>query len=516
MALNDDKKWKGAPYQMRPVTPYKMEAPAPVVQRVVPAVEKPAPVAAKPAPVAAKPAAPKPGAFARDVADTVAFADDAVMAPSKALADGVNRAAIGVLNVGRQGIGMAPVQPRQFNYTATQDKLAEVRAQNAAAQAPAAPAPAARPQIKFAGTDAMPDSMFKRPASAASRPGTQGGAGATSAAGAGSAPVTKSVGKFGETVYSNVGSQYGTAAVANPAGTIGSVQTQNFGNPVVPRVASTFGMSVNDPRINDQTPAIASPNAAARGFGLASADGTSRYYANKEDREAAKKLSDSMDTEAFRLSMVANNPGRRGRQAMETLAALRGQQAQLIGNQANNTTAQNNENTRGQFSLANTGMEQQGANYRSQLDANNRFQIAGMQDATAREGLRSRDRQIIQDRDGNYYQIGSDGPSPLTADGKPLRGAVSYQSQRNPEAEADDKLVTEFLKLQVDETGSPLPNALENAMLQLQAYRASQRQQGNVSGMEEAKKAGLTFVGYDPMTGRSVYQDKSGNKLAWE
>ena len=37
MALNDDRKWKGAPYQMRPVTPYKMEAPAPVVQRVVPA-----------------------------------------------------------------------------------------------------------------------------------------------------------------------------------------------------------------------------------------------------------------------------------------------------------------------------------------------------------------------------------------------------------------------------------------------------------------------------------------------
>lgn len=37
MALNDDKNWKGAPYQMRPVTPYKMEAPAPVVQRVVPA-----------------------------------------------------------------------------------------------------------------------------------------------------------------------------------------------------------------------------------------------------------------------------------------------------------------------------------------------------------------------------------------------------------------------------------------------------------------------------------------------
>ena len=285
---------------------------------------------------------------------------------------------------------------------------------------------------------------------------------------------------------------------------------------MVPRVASTFGMSVNDPRMNDQTPAVSNQNAAPRGFSLNGADNMSRYYANQADRKAAKKLSDSMDTEAFRLSMAANNPGRRGRQAMETLAALRGQQAQLIGNQANNTTAQNNENTRGQFSLANTGMEQQGANYRSQLDANNRFQIAGMQDATAREGLRSRDRQIIQDRDGNYYQIGSDGPSPLTVDGKPLRGAVSYQSQRNPEAEADDKLLPEFLKLQVDATGSPLPNAMENAMLQLQAYRASQRQQGNVSGMEEAQKAGLTFVGYDPMTGRSVYQDKSGNKLAWE
>lgn len=509
MALNDEQKWKGAPYQMRPTTPYKMEAPAPVVQRVVPAVEKPAAAPIRPAP-----AKPKPGAFARGVADTVAFAGDAVMAPSKALADGVNRAAVGVLNVGRQGVGMAPVQPREFNYTATQDKLAAVRAQNQAAQQPAV----AAPRVKFAGTDAMPDSMFRSPiqqppqrlspsqrmtddqANAAevnARTATQTptspptGVGASVGAG-GAAPI-----RPGD-LNTFTGTNGVTRRVPMP-GTIdaatnqsGSVQSQNFGNPVVPqaqasiaqpRVASTFGLGVNDPRLNDQTPAIASPNAAARGFGLASADGTSRYYANKEDREAAKKLYDSMDTEAFRLSMAANNPGRRGRQAMETLSALRGQQAKLIGDQANNTAAQISDNTRGQFTLANTGMEQSGQTQRQQMagdvaregnfldyDAKNRATDASLIEKP----------QYVTDAQGRYLRVGADGAAPVTdASGAAIQMPPPAQAQqRDYQAEAFNSLVSDLLDGQRDMAGNLPPNAVENAIAQAQKVQAARQPQG--------------------------------------
>ena len=317
---------------------------------------------------------------------------------------------------------------------------------------PASQAPAvAAPQIKFAGTDAMPDSMFKSPiqsppkrqapsqrmtdnqANAAevnARTATQPaspptGMGVPAGAG-GAAPggIVKSKDRNGNTVYTGTGAYAATGSAIS--GTIGSVQNQNFGNAAVPqaqasiaqpRVASTFGLGVNDPRLNDQTPAIASPNAAARGFGLASADGMSRYYANKEDREAAKKLYDSMDTEAFRLSMAANNPGRRGRQAMETLSALRGQQAKLIGDQANNTAAQISDNTRGQFTLANTGMEQAGQTQRQQMagdvasqgqfldyDAKNRATNASLIEKP----------QYVTDAQGRYLRVGADGAAPVT------------------------------------------------------------------------------------------------------
>lgn len=440
MALNDEQKWKGAPYQMRPTTPYKMEAPAPVVQRVVPAVEKPAAAPIRPAPEK-----PKPGAFARGVADAVAFAGDAAMAPSKAVGDGLNRLAVGAENLVRQGVGMATVQPREVNYTATQDKLAAVRAQNQAAQQPAV----AAPRIKFAGTDAMPDSMFRSPiqqtpqrlspsqrmtdnqANAAevnARTATQPaspptGMGVPAGAG-GAAPI-----RPGDP-NTFTGTNGITRRVPMP-GTMdaatnqsGSVQSQSFGNPVVPqaqasiaqpRVASTFGLGVNDPRINDQAPAIASPNAAARGFGLASADSMSRYHANKEDREATKKLLGDIDTQMF-MARGKNTPS-----ARRLMAELAGAQAQAIGNMAGNTNAQISDNTRGQFTLANTGMEQAGQTRRQQMagdvasqgqfldyDAKNRATNASLIEKP----------QYVTDRSGNLVQVaGGKGTGVTGADG---------------------------------------------------------------------------------------------------
>lgn len=393
----------------------------PVVQRVVPAVERPAPIATPPA-------KPKPGAFARGLFDAGAVTTDIAKAPIKGLADGTNRLAIGGYNILREGVGMQPVQPRQFNYSATQDDLAALRAENA--QNPVA----ARPQTPAVAAPKSPTQQTQqRPSPTQTPTSPQTGVGASVGAG-GAAPgeIVKSKDKNGNTVYTGTGAYAATGPAI--AGTIGSVQNQNFGNAAVPqtqasiaqpRVASTFGLGVNDPRLNDQTPAIASPNAAARGFGLASADGTSRYYANKEDREAAKKLYDSMDTEAFRLSMAANNPGRRGRQAMETLSALRGQQAKLIGDQANNTAAQISDNTRGQFTLANTGMEQAGQTRRQQMagdvtsqgqfldyDAKNRATNASLIEKP----------QYVTDLSGNLVQVaGGKGTGVTGADGSVIK-----------------------------------------------------------------------------------------------
>ena len=389
----------------------------------------------------------KPGAFARGLFDAAAVTTDIAKAPIKGLADGTNRLAIGGYNILREGVGMQPVQPRQFNYSAAQDDLAAMRAENAqnpVAARPQTPAVAApkSPTQQTPQRQSPSQRMTDSQASAAevnARTATQSpaspqtGMGVPAGAG-GAAPggFVKSKDKNGNTVYTGTGAYAATGPAI--AGTIGSVQNQNFGNAAVPqaqasiagpRVASTYGMGVNDPRLNDQTPAIASPNAAARGFGLASADGMSRYYANKEDREAAKKLYDSMDTEAFRLSMAANNPGRHGRQAMETLSALRGQQAKLIGDQANNTAAQISDNTRGQFTLANTGMEQAGQTRRQQMagdvtsqgqfldyDAKNRATNASLIDKP----------QYVTDLSGNLVQVaGGKGTGVTGADGSVIK-----------------------------------------------------------------------------------------------
>lgn len=180
--------------------------------------------------------------------------------------------------------------------------------------APEVPAPVVRPQIKFAGTDAMPDSMFKSPIQAppqrqapsqrmtdnqanaaevnartATQPSSpQTGMGVPAGAGeAAPGGIVKSKDRNGNTVYTGTGAYAATGPAI--AGTIGSVQNQNFGNAAVPqaqasiaspRVASTFGMSVNDPRLNDQTPQSAAiaqppqnlprPQASAFGAGFAS------------------------------------------------------------------------------------------------------------------------------------------------------------------------------------------------------------------------------------------------------
>ena len=473
----------------------------PVVQRVVPAVERPEPIATPPA-------KPKPGAFARGLFDAGAVTTDIAKAPIKGLADGTNRLAIGGYNILREGVGMQPVQPRQFNYSATQDDLAALRAENA--QKPVA----ARPQIPAVAAPSSPTQQTAR--TATQTPASpQTGVGASVGAG-GAAPI-----RPGDP-NTFTGTNGITRRVPMP-GTIdaatnqsGSVQSQNFGNATVPqaqasiaqpRVASTFGLGVNDPRLNDQTPAIASPNAAARGFGLASADGMSRYYANKEDREAAKKLYDSMDTEAFRLSMAANNPGRRGRQAMETLSALRGQQAKLIGDQANNTAAQISDNTRGQFTLANTGMEQAGQTRRQQMagdvasqgqfldyDAKNRATNASLIEKP----------QYVTDLSGNLVQVaGGKGTGVTGADGAVIKMPQTKKVDKDA-LSAVSKELTALINNppEMGTDATAYNNRLAELRAQQSAYLGGGQQAKPPAGYPNAKQApdGKWYVKKDGAT----------------
>ena len=164
------------------------------------------------------------------------------------------------------------------------------------------------------------------------------GAGAPSTVG-GAAPVIRSRGKFGETVFSNTGSQYGNAAgtIASPSTTVGSVNQQNFGNPVVPQapgsiarpgVAPTYGLSVTDPRIDDQR-AIArptlGPNQLAVSGTFRGPDAMAEQYNSREDREARNKQLGDIDTALFQLR------GKNDPDSLRALTALTQTRAGLVG-----------------------------------------------------------------------------------------------------------------------------------------------------------------------------------------
>lgn len=328
--------------------------------------------------------------------------------------------------------------------------------------APAAPAVAA-PRVKFAGTDAMPDSMFKSPIQAppqrqapsqrmtldqahaaevnartATQPSSpQTGMGVPAGAG-GAAPggIVKSKDRNGNSVYTGTGA-YATTdpAISGRAGTIGSVQNQNFGNPVVPqaqasiaqpRVASTFGMSVNDPRINDQTAPVARPQGVFRG-----PDAMAEAYNSREDREARQKQLSDLDSQRFRLEMIASNPGRRGRAALEALGQNAQQRAALIaGGEKLSADAVQGRANRANV-LANTGMEQAAATQRQQMQADvtregNLLDYDAKNRAT--EASLIEKPQYITDDQRRYVRVGPDGATPVTdAAGNPIQMPQTQQ-----------------------------------------------------------------------------------------
>lgn len=384
----------------------------------------------------------KPGAFARGLFDAGAVTTDIAKAPIKGLADGTNRLAIGGYNILREGVGMQPVQPRQFNYSATQDDLAAMRAENA--QNPVA----ARPQIPAVAAPKSPTQQTpQRPSPSQRMTDNQASAAEVNARTATQSPASPPTGM-------GVPAGAGGAAPIRPGdpntftgtngitrrvpmpGTIGaatnqsgSVQSQNFGNPVVPqaqasiaqpRVASTFGMSVNDPRINDQTAPVARPQVSLRG-----PDAMAEAYNSREDREARQKVLSDLDSQRFRLEMIAGNPGRRGRAALEALGQNAQQQAALAaGGEKLSADAVQGRASRNNV-LANTGMEQSGQTQRQQMagdvasqgqyldyDAKNRATNASLIDKP----------QYVTDRSGNLVQVaGGKGAGVTGADGSVIK-----------------------------------------------------------------------------------------------
>lgn len=303
------------------------------------------------------------------------------------------------------------------------------------APTPPATASAKLPMPNFANVAGGSTTSYGPPANPARRPGSQAGAGAPSAAGTaalrpgdpntftGTNGVTRPV--------------PGTmAAASNP---VGSVQSQNFGNAAVPQpqagiarpgaVASSYGLSVLDPRANDQNAAsIARPSGTLRG-----ADQMAEQYASRESREAAQKLMGDMDTDLFRLSFKAGQGGRNGRAAMEAMGAIRNQQNNIAGGlnklAADATQGRaNRDNT-----LANTGLEQQGAERRAMLDADvtREGQQLGFQSDLAKTAASMIQRpETVTTADGTLMRIGGDGPAQAVVDaqGNPVRGPQAKAS----------------------------------------------------------------------------------------
>lgn len=326
-------------------------------------------------------------------------------------------------------------------YQAGLDRINQHMEQQAAiAAAKKAVPPTPAPTIKFADTDAAPDSMFKRPASAAPAPRTAAQLDAASAAEVAArtkaSPASSSPG-VGAPAAAGGGSasgyfigSNGVRRTVNPDGSIAgmdpnavTVNRQAFGGaaPALTRRqpgASTFGLPVTDPRIDEQrTPAAQSP------LVLRGADAMAEQYNAREDREARQKLLSDLDSQRFRLEMIAGNPGRRGRAALEALAENARQRAALAGN-AERMSAEalqgraNRANT-----LANTGLEQQGLDRRAEQD------ILLRRDELAAE--QSGVSQVLNGENGTVSLLRRDGTvqGVQNPDGTPFRTPVQDRGQ---------------------------------------------------------------------------------------
>ncbi len=182
-----------------------------------------------------------------------------------------------------------------------------------------------------------------------------------------------------------------------------------------PQVASTFGQPVT--AMDDAPVTARRPQASFRG-----ADAMAEQYDAGEDREARRKQLSDLDSQRFRLEMIAGNPGRRGRAALEALGDNAQQQAALVSSGERNSAAAIQGRANRDNALANTGLVQDGEDRRtvftvagdaarSDADRDQARELAGMTDATRRAEIaagqapKSEYRELA---DGSLVQVTGD------------------------------------------------------------------------------------------------------------
>lgn len=513
-----------------PLDPARIGAKPAVPAIAAPPLKKPlvqtaavtgAPGLPAPAPALVKPAIAKPetsGGFARGLFDTAAVVNDVMKAVPKGIADGTNRAFVGIRNIAREGVGKAPVQPMEFNYSATQDKLAQTRAANAAPAKPAVAAPAF-PSIRFADTDSAPRGFYKtaetRPTPTASNvnnpplaaPTTfMTGDGRTGTLPAG---ISMRVGANGVREFSGTGQAVAdaTAAMGNraPVGvtTQSGISAPTFAPLGRPQVASTYGLSVNDPRMDDQQ-SIArpqlGPNQLAGGGTLRGPDAMSEQYNAREDREARNKQLGDIDTALFQLR------GKNDPDSLRALTALTQTRAGLVsGGESLSADAIQGRANRANV-LANTGMEQAGQNRRTDAAGANALQIAGIEDATKRAAIAAELAKPTydQDRAGNMIQVAGTIARPvLYEDGRAVQGQV-------PKANGEITAAMQYQALndQLETLMQNPPMAGDDAAKSAYDLRVAVLQQ-QITHLTTGAPPGMTLVG--SKGGKPVYRDQAGN-----
>ncbi len=329
--------------------------------------------------------------------------------------------------------------------------------------------------------------------------------------------LNSGTGQHGEPVYD----QASIARIESRPG----VTTQSFGGSAqgtgaeervspqftrtLPGVASTFGLSVTDPRLQDRP-------VRTLDVGFRGADATAEAYNSREDRESRQKLLSDISS---RLSQL--QPNSRGNRQL--IASLLQTQADLTGGgeklAADAIAGRNNNASR----LANTGLEQAGQDRRTQFTAQSdtanatadralRRDTARSSDATKRAeiaaGQTPRPEYRLQ-HDGTLLTVtGNKAERVLDGDGKPVRLPVqdpssltgndllkAYGDQRNAIAGLADSLSPEEVNAQL--------KALDESALgkrYLSALTSGTASPGTPSSgadkVPAAPKVGETLMGY--------------------
>lgn len=206
----------------------------------------------------------------------------------------------------------------------------------------------------------------------------------------------------------------------------------------VPRVASTFGQSVlsmpddNVVRQSASRPTATGGMTLPSGGAFRSADRMSEQYASRESREAQAKLLSDLDSQRFRLEMIAQNPGRRGREALQQLGENARQQAAIVGGAAGVAAGAEQSRAANDTRLAGIAMEQEG----KRADLANALALEDKRQEGENARYAGRPVTPITAEDGTMGRVGEDGVfTPITtADGEPVRGQQSIRTTGGLEA----------------------------------------------------------------------------------